>query len=415
MVNVIDNEARNRSNMMPVGIKIIDDKGNTTHTARTDLGTNYISLESKWFGSSSNNTGGSTGGNTGGGTDSNHPAAGADYYAGSLADGEITQRNLEWAGTDDPTQSNKITFADDPGTKIFGQFDGITILGHIQKTTMTNGTLGAVTSIPINYDPYNAVKDGHFTTTSPYPLYIQTASLPVGQKITVQIAGIGENISGKNVKAPTISFTFNADKTMTIDHTAGYDNDGNSAGATGANYQFVVDTIATFSTQPAVAQLPPSVNLFTGSTSGKIALVGPSEFYENTMDGLNLALDQYIASSGNSSTHDFWRSGFTNYRINLSVTLPAIKLKKQDLIINNVVDITSQLNNLIGQKVTFEYYYVTSYVPLVYPTIDSIQNATCKILNNSAIETNVSFVLKSSDGDKLNSVFNISKVMTYKD
>ncbi|WP_201780905.1 hypothetical protein, partial [Companilactobacillus bobalius] len=68
MVNVIDNEARNRSNMMPVGIKIIDDKGDVAHTAKTDLGTNYISLESKWFGSSSNNTGGSTGGNAGGTT-----------------------------------------------------------------------------------------------------------------------------------------------------------------------------------------------------------------------------------------------------------------------------------------------------------------------------------------------------------
>lgn len=68
MANVIDNEARNRSNMMPIGIKIIDDKGDVAHTAKTDLGTNYISLESKWFGSSSNNTGGGTGGNTGGST-----------------------------------------------------------------------------------------------------------------------------------------------------------------------------------------------------------------------------------------------------------------------------------------------------------------------------------------------------------
>lgn len=344
-----------------------------------------------------------------------NPSSGADYYPGSLADGEISQRKLEWSGTDDPTKSNKITFADDPGTKLFGQFDGITILGHIQKTVMTKGVLGAVTSVPINYDPKNVVKAGYFTTTAPYPLYIKTASLPVGQKVPIQITGIGEHLSGKNVKAPILSLTFNVDKTMTIEHTAGYDNDGDAAGATGANYQYVVDRIATFSKQNAMSQLPPSVNLFTGSTSGKIALVGPSEFYENTMDGLNLTLDQYIASSGNSGTHDFWRSGFTNYRINLSVTLPAIKLKKQDLIINNVVDITSQLNNLIGQKVTFEFYYVTSYAPLVYPTIDSIQNATCKILNNSTIETNVSFVLKSSGGDKLNSVFNISKVMTYKD
>ncbi|CAJ2235079.1 hypothetical protein CPR18618_PPKEINIP_00916 [Companilactobacillus paralimentarius] len=71
MVNVIDNTARNRTNMMPVGIKIIDDKGDVAHTAKTDLGTNYISLESKWFDSSSNNTGGSTGGNTGGSTGGN--------------------------------------------------------------------------------------------------------------------------------------------------------------------------------------------------------------------------------------------------------------------------------------------------------------------------------------------------------
>ena len=67
MVNVIDNGARNRTNMIPVGIKVIDDKGDVAYTAKTDLGTNYISLESKWFDSSSNNTGGSsTGGSTGG-------------------------------------------------------------------------------------------------------------------------------------------------------------------------------------------------------------------------------------------------------------------------------------------------------------------------------------------------------------
>lgn len=71
MVNVIDNGARNRTNMMPVGIKIIDDKGDVAHTAKTDLGTNYISLESKWFGSSSNNTGG---GNTGGTAGGNAPS-----------------------------------------------------------------------------------------------------------------------------------------------------------------------------------------------------------------------------------------------------------------------------------------------------------------------------------------------------
>ncbi|KAE9560638.1 hypothetical protein [Companilactobacillus bobalius] len=68
MVNVIDNEAQKSSNMMPVGNKIIDEKKDVSHTVKKDIDTNYISLESKWFGSSSNNTGGSTGGNAGGTT-----------------------------------------------------------------------------------------------------------------------------------------------------------------------------------------------------------------------------------------------------------------------------------------------------------------------------------------------------------
>ena len=35
-----------------------------------------------------------SGGDTGGGDNPDHPSAGADYYAGSLADGEITERYL---------------------------------------------------------------------------------------------------------------------------------------------------------------------------------------------------------------------------------------------------------------------------------------------------------------------------------
>ncbi|GAQ01460.1 hypothetical protein NBRC111452_1268 [Companilactobacillus farciminis] len=257
-----------------------------------------------------------------------NPSSGIDYYPGSLADGEISQRKLEWSGTDDPTKSNKITFADDPGTKLFGQFDGITILGHIQKTVMSKGVLGAVSNVPINYDPKNAVKAGYYTTTAPYPLYIKTASLPVGQKTDIQITGVGEKLSGKNVKSPILSLTFNVDKTLTIDHTAGYDNDGDSSGATGANYQFVVDVIATFSKQAAMSQLPPSVNLFSGSASGNIVTVGPSEYYENVMDGLEVTFDDYATID---SVHSVAISN-----LNIDKTF---RISKEQLIMNNVIDI----------------------------------------------------------------------------
>ena len=61
-----------------------------------------------------------SGSGTGGGDNPNpdNPSAGADYYAGSLADGEITERNLEWSGTDDPTKDLTVTFKDDPGSSL---------------------------------------------------------------------------------------------------------------------------------------------------------------------------------------------------------------------------------------------------------------------------------------------------------
>ena len=343
-----------------------------------------------------------------------HPAAGADYYAGSLADGEITQRNLEWAGTDDPTQSNKITFVDDPGTKLFGQFDGITILGHIQKTVMTKGVLGAVTSVPINYDPKNVVKAGYFTTTAPYPLYIKTASLPVGQKVPIQITGTGEHLSGKNVKAPILSLTFNADKTMTIDHTAGYDNDGNSAGATGANYQFVVDTIATFSKQNAISQLPPSVNLFSGSASGDISLTGPSNYFENVMDGIEIAFDQY--ATGDDSHYLLYGFGeIKSIRIDVSnLGIRTVRIPKEDFIIGNKIDLlpklkfTSTINNFeVDKGHGWEAYSATK-------TIDKIDGNLLTIKENAVINLGLNIMVSGGTSDTPFQL-NVAKVTTYKD
>lgn len=326
MVNVIDNGARNRTNMMPVGIKVIDDKGNVAYTAKTDLGTNYISLESKWFGSSSNNTGGSTGGNIGGNTDPNNPgptAAGANYHAGSLANGEITQRNFEWGGTDDPTKSNTITFKDAQGSKFNGNYDGIQLLGHIQKTVVTNGVAGTVTDLPLNRDVNNVVKSGCYTTSASYPIYINNFSINVGSVAFVPIIGIGENLGGKNVKAPSISLTLNADMTLALTHNKGYNNDGASL-ATGVDYQFIVDTISTYSVQKGVSQLPASVNLFSGTTADVAVLSGASTYFENVMDGIELTFDPNFSILAMNDNYDTFT--LKDIGLDQSVRIPKQKL-----------------------------------------------------------------------------------------
>ncbi|CAJ1188587.1 hypothetical protein FD33_GL000011 [Companilactobacillus paralimentarius DSM 13238 = JCM 10415] len=401
---------------MPYKIGIVDQNGNLKNQFVAKASTNRIDIPEQML-SGSGSTGGSTGGNTGG-ADSNHPSAGADYYAGSLADGEITQRKLEWSGTDDPTKSNKITFADDPGTKLFGQFDGITILGHIQKTVMTKGVLGAVTSVPINYDPKNVVKAGYFTTTAPYPLYIKTASLPVGQKVPIQITGTGEHLSGKNVKAPILSLTFNVDKTMTIEHTAGYDNDGDAAGATGANYQYVVDRIATFSKQNAFAQLPPSVNLFSGSASGDITLTGPSNYFENVMDGIEITFGQYATANNivNDLFHNLNKLG--NYRLNVSdIGIRTIRIGKEDLIIGNKINLLSKLkfpSTINNFEVDGGGYGWNKWSANV--KFDSIDNNLLIVKENSVINLGFNIIVSKTDGTvKTPFKLNVSKVTTYKD
>lgn len=235
----------------------------------------------------------------GGGTNPDNPSAGADYYAGSLADGEITERYLLYQRDESVAEkagSQTVTLLRDVGTKFNMAGNGATFLIHLQRTAMTKGAKGAVTDIELNYDPNNVAKDGYFTTTSPYPIYIKASDLGTKKMLSIPINGIGESLSGKNVKAPQLNVTFNGDGTMTYESVTGYDNDGSSAGATGANYEVVVDVIATFSVQSAVAQLPASIVCFSGSINHgqDIALTGPSDFYENSMDGLEITLENYI-------------------------------------------------------------------------------------------------------------------------
>lgn len=306
---------------------------------------------------------GAFGGGAGGtDTDEEHPGAGVDYYAGSLANGEITERTLEWSGTDNPTKDLTVTFIDDPGTKIFGQYDGITVLGHIRKVALNKGVIGNTSEVDLNYDSENAKKDGYYTTTAPYPLYIKTESLPAGQTANVPINGIGEGLANSNEKVPELNLTFNSDKTMTINHVMGYSNDGDSSGASGFNYYFVIDKIATFSTQAAVAQLPPSVNLFSGSANGDIQLTGPTKYHENDMDGLEITLSDYLTLPGQSSP----RSALSEFGLNKTIRIP-----KEHLINNS------------SFKVDYDY------VPLMDPSNGESYPG----------ETKQSISLKSKQGD----------------
>ncbi|WP_338213893.1 hypothetical protein [Companilactobacillus muriivasis] len=245
-------------------------------------------------------------GDTGGGDNPDHPDAGADYYAGSLADGEITERYLLYqrheSVAEEPTTPKTVTLLKDVGTKFNMAGDGATLLLHLQKTLMTAGAKGTVSDVELNYDTNNVAKDGYFTTTSPYPIYIKASDLATKKTLAIPINGIGENLSGKNVKAPQLNVTFNGNGTMTFESATGYDNDGSSAGATGANYDVVVDVIATFSTQNAIAQIPPSINFFAGSACHDVVLSGATDFFENTMNGLQITFDDHF--QGNSTNID---------------------------------------------------------------------------------------------------------------
>lgn len=294
-----------------------------------------------------------SGSGTGGGDNPNpdNPSAGADYYAGSLADGEITERYLLYqrdeSVAEDATQPVKVTLLKDVGTKFNMAGEGATFLFHLQKTMMSKGNKGDVTDIELNYDPSNIAKDGYFTTTSPYPAYVKAEDLATKKTLSIPINGIGENLSGKNVKAPQLNILFNGNGTMTFESVTGYDNDGDSAGATGANYEVVVDVIATFSTQSAVAQIPPSINFFTGSAIHEVVLYGASDFFENTMNGIKLTLDDHFQSGHGDSSYGYSRDSFG---------IPKeVKIPKELLIIGYKYKINSK--RLVGYQHLLEKKY----------------------------------------------------------
>ncbi|HCD07906.1 MAG TPA: hypothetical protein DEQ50_06570 [Lactobacillus sp.] len=332
---------------MPYKIGIVDQNGNLKNQFVAKASTNRIDIPEQLL-----NGSGSTGGNAGGVTNPNHPTVGADYYAGSLADGEITERYLLYQrdeSVSEKTGSQTVTLLRDVGATFNMAGDGATFLIHLQRTAMTKGAKGAVTDIELNYDPNNVVKDGYFTTTSPYPVYTKSADLATLKTLAIPINGIGENLSGKNVKAPQLNILFNGDGTMTFESVTGYDNDGDSAGATGANYDLVVDVIATFSTQSSVAQLPESINYFSGSVHTNketpIVLSGVSDGYENSSDGLliNFKDYAYLIDAYSNEDERYYRISITDLGLKSEMVIP-----KEKLIIGNTFKLLSDSKVVTG-------------------------------------------------------------------
>ncbi|GEO64020.1 hypothetical protein [Companilactobacillus nantensis] len=357
--------------------------------------------------------GNGSGGDTGGEDNPDHPSAGADYYAGSLSDGEITGRYLLYqrdeSATEDPTTSKTVTLLRDVGTKFNMAGDGATFLLHLQKTAMTAGAKGDVSDIELNYDTNNTAKEGYFTTTSVYPVYIKSADLATTNELDIPIDGIGENLQGgKNFLAPHLKVKFNGDGTMTYHSFTGYDNDGNTAGATGANYDVVVDVIATFSIQAAVAQMPASVNFFSGSSSGQIALAGASDFLENTMDGIEITFDDKFYNGSTQRTSSF----------NI-LKKTSVRISKEYLINGFKFNLTNTLKP-VGTKFSYESKngsvwtaYANNDTYLSIPLDGYIEIGTASINDPSKLRT--SFSANSDPYSNSYYLPTIKKITPYKD
>lgn len=265
-----------------------------------------------------------------------NPSVGADVYPGSLANGEITGRYLLNDTVTDPTKVTNLTFKQDVGAKMNMVGDGLEFHGYLLKTTITNGVKGSSVKIPIFYDPKNALKEGYYVTTSPYLIHIKADSFTVGTPVKIVFDGIGEGNTGENHLSASVEFTFNADKTMDVKAVQGYDNDGASSGVNGFTYDYVNELVSTYSTQPAVQQLPDTINFFTGSSNGTIALAGATDFFENSSSGIEITFNDYLVSPTTLGDVRGARARIALSTIGLKNTL---RISKSKLIIDNAIDL----------------------------------------------------------------------------
>lgn len=237
--------------------------------------------------------GNDSGGNTGG-TDLSHPSAGDDYYPGSLADGELTDRIPLFEGNTDYTKITTVVLSKDVGSNFNMVGDGIMILAHLVKVSVEKGVKGETSNVEFNYDINNKLKEGFYTTTSPYPACLKSIDLGTRRKLSIPFEGVGEGLEGTNTKAPVLNITFKDNNTVDIESEEGFDNDGATSGVTGASYYAVVDFITTFSKGDAVTQLPKGISVFAGSSYGPITLAGVEDYYTNVPNGLIITFDPYM-------------------------------------------------------------------------------------------------------------------------
>lgn len=348
----------------------------------------------------------------------NHPSTGVDYFAGSLKDGEITGQYLLYQRdeklVENPTKPKTITLLRDVGTKFNMAGDGATFLLHLQRTVMNAGVKGDVSDIELNYDVKNSVKEGYFTTTSVYPFYIKASDLATTAELDIPINGIGENINGRNFLEPHLKIKFNGDGTMTYTSITGYDNDGNVSGATGVNYDAVIDVIATFSTQPSVIQIPQSVNFFTGLSINP-ELSGVSNFYENALDGLEVTLDDFVYILASNAVEGTNTSTTRIPLDNLKVP-KVIRIPKNRLIIGNKINL-KELGEVANGNYSGEYKQkpTSAYWEPTGGTLDKNDGSYILINKNS-----LSIICSMNWHNRYyapgnNSALNAIKITTYKE
>lgn len=277
--------------------------------------------------------------------DGTNTSGGVNIVPGSIYDGSITERYLLWQGETDPSKVNTITFLSDVGAKLNRVGDGLQFRVHLLKTPVTVGVKSSPVDLDLNYDSQNNPKENVFTTTSPIPFSIPVSKLSSGNKVVIDIDGIGENFeSVKNHLAPTISLIFNADKTLSIETTEGYDLNGAVEGNTGAFYKVVVDLVNSYSTQNPVAQLPSGIMLMSGDASGEVPMQFVNNDYSN-ISGLKITFGSRLYNL-ESSAPDITKVGTQYLKLSeLGIDIdPILKIPKDDLLIGKKIASVSTFN-----------------------------------------------------------------------
>lgn len=304
--------------------------------------------------------------------DGTDTSGGINIIPGSLSDGSLTQRNLEWSGTTSTTEATSITFLNDVGLNLNQVGDGLQFWGHMQRIKVTDGVKAAADTIPLNFDSKNNKMGGYYTTTSPIPFSINRNQLPVGRKVTITLNGVGEGLDDiVDHVSPTISFTFNQDKTLTVLPTEGHDldagtkDDTGSVKKNGSIYTFVVDKINNYSVQAPVSQLPSTLNLFTGLTEDFAELSSVNSYFDNINGMLEVTIDdylyldkkmsQYFSSTGETEvtkSHGSYAEPLSFFNIPNS-----FKIAKKDLIVGAKIPIICDIPNSLGK---FDEYFLVS-------------------------------------------------------